>query len=987
MNQNYSEVAKANILVVEETLSDVHLLVSILTGRGHLVRTLRDGREVFSSSLVEKPDLILLNPIMAAEDGYEICQQLQSNQQTSQIPLVLILGEENHHHREKVFTVGATDYLLKPLQEQEIISRIENQLQLDSLQEQLSQQGTRLQKEIRLNDASEAISQLREAKLYHQSQTLANFSANLKSIHRLNTTSYSNFEKLFADYLETGCKILDSSTGIISRVQGQTYTIYAVKSPLKGLVADQQFSLQDTYCAEVIKQQKTVTYYYGGAIAPVKIHPTYGNLKLECYLGTPIWVNGEIYGTLNFSSHQVRTHKFTPQEQEIIELMAQSLGKFVTAHQIEIRRKRAELALRESERKLRKQNSVLSKLAQNPALYQGNLALALEIITETIANTLEVERVSIWLYNKSGTRLQCQNSFQRSTQQHHQDEDLLVADYPNYFKVLESQWNIAANNVFTNPHTQEFATYFAETKIVSTLDTAIRLMGQTVGVICLEQIDYPRYWTADEQNFANSITDLISLTLEATETRRTQEAQRLSEEKFSLAFYSNPDPMAIVTLAGGKYLDVNESFLRSLDYSRQEVIGLSPGELNIWVEPYERTRIMQMLQQEGAVSKQEVDWQTKSGQTRTVLFSAELIYIESQECLLSVVNDITERKQAEKALLELFGLAALDADVGVALTKGKTLGEMLNLCASAIHKHLDAAFARIWILNEGENLLELKASAGMYTHLDGSHSRIPVGSYKIGLIAQQRSPHLSNDVLNDPQISDPQWAKETGMVAFAGYPLTFEKKLLGVIAVFARHPLTEATLLAMDSIANNIALGIDRFRAEESLSRSNALLTSQQEAALDGILVVDEKQNITSYNQRFCELWQIPEELFAGSSDHQVFAWIFPQLENPQGFTEKVKYLYKYPQEVCQEEIICRNGHIFDLYSASIQSQAREYYGRIWYFRDITERKRSELALRVAQQKSESLLLNILPEAIVKQLENYEGSIAEQFRRSNDSFC
>ncbi|MGB5967922.1 MAG: adenylate/guanylate cyclase domain-containing protein [Spirulinaceae cyanobacterium] len=989
MNQNYSEVAKANILVIEETLSDLQLLVSILTGRGHLVKSLRDGRDVFLSFLVEKqkPDLILLNPIMLIGDGYEICQQLQSNQQTSQIPLVLILSGENHHHREKVFAAGAVDYLLKPLQEQEIISRVENQLQLHSLQEKLSQQGTRLQKEIRLNDASEAISQLREAKLYHQSQTLANFSANLKSIHRLNTTSYSNFEKLFADYLETGCKILGSSTGIISRVQGQTYTIYAVKSPLKSLVADQQFSLQDTYCVEVIKQQQTVTYYYGGAIAPVKINPTYGNLKLECYLGTPIWVNGEIYGTLNFSSHQVRPHKFTPQEQEIIELMAQSLGKLVTSHQIEIRRKRAELALRESERKLRKQNSVLSKLAQNPALYQGDLALTLEIITETIADTLEVERVSVWLYDKSGTKLQCQDAFQRNTQQHHRKEDLLAANYPNYFKVLESQWNIAADDVLTNPYTQEFAAYFAETNIVSTLDTSIRLMGQTVGVLCLEQVDYLRAWTADEQNFANSITDLISLTLEATETRRTQEAQRLSEEKFSLAFYSNPDPMAIVTLVGGEYLDVNESFLRSLSYCREEVIGLSPGELNIWVEPHERTRIMQTLQQEGAVSKQEVNWQTKLGQTRTVLFSAELIYLEGQECLLSVVNDITERKQAEKALLELFGLAALDADVGVALTKGKTLGEMLNLCAGAIHKHLDAAFARIWILNEGENLLELKASAGMYTHLDGSHSCIPVGSYKIGRIAQRRTPYLTNDVVNDPQISDPQWAKETGMVAFAGYPLTFENKLLGVIAVFAHHPLTEATLLAMDSIANNIALGIDRFRAEESLSRSNALLTSQQEAALDGILVVDEKQNITSYNQHFCQLWQVPEELFAGSSDHQVFAWIFPQLENPQGFTEKVEYLHNHPQEICQEEIICRNGCIFDFYSASIQSQAGEYYGRIWYFRDITARKRSELALRVAQQKSESLLLNILPQAIVKQLENYEGSIAEQFDEATILFA
>ncbi len=994
MNQKYARAAKANILVVEETWSDLNLLVNVLTERGHMVQSLRNSQEIFQSSLVEKPDLILLRAILLKADGYEICQKLQNNQQTSHIPIILILDGEDNNYREKAFGVGAVDYLLKPLQNQEIITRVENHLNLSSLQKQLSQQTTRLEKEIRLNDASEAISQLREAKLYHQSQTLANFSTNLKNIHRLNTTSYSNFEKLFTDYLETGCKIFDSSIGIISRVQEEIYTIYAVKSPSRDLVADQQFFLGDTYCSEVIKQKKTVAYCHGEGILSPQSHPAYKNLKLESYLGTPIWVNGEIYGTLNFSSQQVRSHKFTPQEKEIVELMAQSLGKFVAAHQIEIRRKRAELALRESEKKLRKQSSVLSKLAQNQALYQGDLASALHTITEAVANTLEAERVSVWLYNRSGTKLKSQDFFKRETQQHYKKEDLFLADYPEYFNILESQWIIAADNALTDPRTEEFITYFTENNIVSTLDVSIRITGKTIGVISIEQVGYIRSWTTDEQNFAKSIADLISLTLEAQERKRTQEAQRISEEKFSLAFYSNPDPMAIVTLVEGKYLDINESFLRSFGYTRGEVIGRSPGELNIWVDPLERNSIVQILQEEGVISKEEVDWQTKSGETRTILFSAELIYIDDQECLLSVVNDITERKQAERTLLELFGLAALDADIGVGLTKGKTLDQMLDLCASAIHKHLDAAFARIWIVNEVENVLELKASAGMYTHLDGAHSRIPIGSYKIGLIAQEKRPHLTNDVANDPQISNPQWAKDSGMVAFAGYPLTFEKKLLGVIAVFARHPLTQATLLAMDSIANNIALGIDRFRAEESLSRSNALLKSQQEAGLDGILVVDERENITSYNQRFCELWQIPEELVKDSDDdsgtqnyRQIFDFIFAQIEDSQDFVEKVEHLQKHTEEVYREEIACRNGCIFDLYSASIQSQAGEYYGRIWYFRDITERKRSEFALRVAQQKSESLLLNILPEAIVKQLEDYEGSIAEQFGEATILFA
>ena len=75
----------------------------------------------------------------------------------------------------------------------------------------------------------------------------------------------------------------------------------------------------------------------------------------------------------------------------------------------------------------------------------------------------------------------------------------------------------------------------------------------------------------------------------------------------------------------------------------------------------------------------------------------------------------------------------------------------------------------------------------MYTHLDGPHSRVPVGKYKIGLIAQERKPHLTNAVVGDPRVSDQEWAQREGMVAFAGYPLVVDDRLVGVMAMFARH--------------------------------------------------------------------------------------------------------------------------------------------------------------------------------------------------------
>src|SRR5881628_1109788 len=108
-----------------------------------------------------------------------------------------------------------------------------------------------------------------------------------------------------------------------------------------------------------------------------------------------------------------------------------------------------------------------------------------------------------------------------------------------------------------------------------------------------------------------------------------------------------------------------------------------------------------------------------------------------------------ERRRAQTALLERARLAELTSDVGIALTRGAGLRETLQLCAEALVRHLDVAFARIWTLDETTSTLELQASAGMYTHIDGPHSRVPLGQYKIGVIAQQRRAHLTNQVVGD----------------------------------------------------------------------------------------------------------------------------------------------------------------------------------------------------------------------------------------------
>ena len=143
--------------------------------------------------------------------------------------------------------------------------------------------------------------------------------------------------------------------------------------------------------------------------------------------------------------------------------------------------------------------------------------------------------------------------------------------------------------------------------------------------------------------------------------------------------------------------------------------------------------------------------------------------------------------------------------------------------------YFDGAFARVWTIASEEDVLELQGSAGLYTHLNGVHGRIRVGAFKIGRIAQERLPHLTNDVANDPWISDPDWARREGMVAFAGYPLVVENKLVGVLGVFARHALGQDALKALESVSATIAISIQRNHAQEELAQSAGELKRSNE--------------------------------------------------------------------------------------------------------------------------------------------------------------
>src|SRR5262249_11840951 len=130
----------------------------------------------------------------------------------------------------------------------------------------------------------------------------------------------------------------------------------------------------------------------------------------------------------------------------------------------------------------------------------------------------------------------------------------------------------------------------------------------------------------------------------------------------------------------------------------------------------------------------EIEIICNNGRRLPIEVNARIIYENERAIAIQgIARDTSERKRDEQVRQRLSHQAALRADISDVLTSGDiTLRQSLQKCAEAIVAHLDAAFARIWLFNEKEQVLELQASAGLYTRIDGTHSRAPLGEFKIG---------------------------------------------------------------------------------------------------------------------------------------------------------------------------------------------------------------------------------------------------------------
>ncbi|MBN1176688.1 MAG: PAS domain S-box protein [Dehalococcoidales bacterium] len=396
---------------------------------------------------------------------------------------------------------------------------------------------------------------------------------------------------------------------------------------------------------------------------------------------------------------------------------------------------------------------------------------------------------------------------------------------------------------------------------------------------------------------------IIGAATDITERKQAEEALRDSEEKFNIAFHSSPQAMLITDLKDGKIIEVNESHYRITGHTRDELIGRSTAELDIWVNNKDRSRIVKTLKEKGTVINEEIEFRKKSGEIYTGNFSAEVINLGGEECIISSVMDITERKKMEEALRES------EIKFSKAFQSSPNMITLINLNTNQ-YVEVNDSFINATGYSREELMNSTRDDINLWVY--------PEEEEKMGRLLAE-DDKMRNEELHFRMKSGEirTWLCSADIINIGG-----DRCMLAAAA-----DITE------------------RNRAEEALANEAIWRRILIDESLDGIVVLDEDAAVVEANRQFAEmLGYSPEEV------RNLHTWDWDtELEReellkmgrgigPEGLHLETRHRRK-------------DGTVFDV---DISISGAMVTGRKLIFcvcRDVTARKQAEEAMRESEEK------------------------------------
>ncbi len=413
---------------------------------------------------------------------------------------------------------------------------------------------------------------------------------------------------------------------------------------------------------------------------------------------------------------------------------------------------------------------------------------------------------------------------------------------------------------------------------------------------------------------------------------------KTSESRLNTIFLSSPAGIAVNTADKGLFVDINEAFTNITGYCKNEIIGKEPKELGLWFNDDYSRITEEELQKTGKISNIEVTFRKKNGDVGFALISSEFIEYNDQQCVLTLINDITENKKNLNAL---------------------------NESRKILNNTQKAARLDTWTIDLSSSNKAAKSSGDIKWFSSEC-------GFDFGEILKVTHP------------DDIEMVKKSWEAAMKGEPYEIEHRVILNNEVFWFYVKAEVEKDKNDHPCKIIGITLDiteRKKAEAEILHSISLLKATLESTADGILVVGTDGKVRNYNHRFTELWNMPDSDFVDTDTSVLMSFALNQVSDPEEFLKKILYIYSNPRIESFDKIFLNDGRVFERYSLP-QKIGEKIVGRVWSFRDISEKVNFEKALKRSEERTNAII-NSVPDLLFTL--NKNGIFTDYFVKNEES--
>lgn len=470
---------------------------------------------------------------------------------------------------------------------------------------------------------------------------------------------------------------------------------------------------------------------------------------------------------------------------------------------------------------------------------------------------------------------------------------------------------------------------------------------------------YCEWYNSSLLNEDGTLRSILSLVLDITERKQAEDALHNSEERFAKAFHASPEAITISQLSDGVVLEVNKNWKNLFGYEESEIYGRSSLDLNLFVDPDDRAKAIERLMMQGSLRDYEIDIRRKSGEIRHASLSVEKIEIKGVACLLTIIADVTERKQMEQRAhdhqkRQSFLLKLMD----VIRSANKVTDLQRNACRLlGEYMHADRVHYGEFHEEEGFAIVGPDYHGDGFASLEGRYSMADFG--ETSSILRSGATLVVNDIDASTILSDRAKATYRALKtsALVSVPLVREGRLLWTLTVVSNEPRawTPDELSLIEDFAERTWAAIERARYQHDLRESQQRLALTYHHAPIGIIEVSMDGRFVEANERFCRmLGYTREELLAltimevtHEDDRGSELELFERLQKNE-----------IPFYQFEKRYLRKDGNL--IWGEMIRALVRDSNGKPMYaigaVLDITERKQREEALRARTEEVETLM-------------------------------